>query len=108
MSQRLLLLQEILEKSPNDAFALFAVAKEHEKAGDTEQALDFYLRLQSADSNYVGLYYHLGKLYEKLHRPNDAIQTYRTGMDVARQAGDTHALSELNGARLEIDDDDDF
>ncbi|MFN0015517.1 MAG: tetratricopeptide repeat protein [Saprospiraceae bacterium] len=108
MSQRLHLLQQILEKSPQDAFALFAVAKEHEKAGDLEQALAFYLRLQTADPGYVGLYYHLGKLYEKLGRPAEAIQTYRIGINVARTAGDNHAWSELNGARMEIDDDDEF
>ena len=106
MAQRLHVLQQILEKSPNDAFALFAIAKEHEGLGDSEQALAFYLRLQSADPAYVGLYYHLGKLYEKLNRPDDALATYRTGMDVARKAGDMHALSELNGARMEIDDED--
>jgi tetratricopeptide (TPR) repeat protein len=107
MSQRLHLLQQILEKSPDDTFALFALAKEHEGLGDSEQALAFYLRLQHTDPAYVGLYYHLGKLYEKLNRPDNALQTYRTGMDVARKAGDHHALSELNGARMEIDDEDD-
>lgn len=105
MSQRLPFLLDILDKNPNDTFALFATAKEHEKADDSEQALHFYLRLQTADPGYVGLYYHLGKLYEKLNRPGEALQTYRTGMEVARKAGDMHALGELNGARLEIDDD---
>ncbi len=108
MSQRLPFLQQLLEKSPNDSFALFAIAKEHESAGDAEQALNYYLRLRDADPGYVGLYYHLGKLFVKLNRPDDALQAYRSGMEVARKAGDMHALSELNGARLEIDEEDDF
>lgn len=108
MAQRLQLLQQILEKSPDDSFALFAIAKEYEGIGDREQALKFYLHLQQTDPGYVGLYYHLGKLYITLNRPDDALQTYRTGMEVARKAGDMHAFSELNGARLEIDDEDDF
>ena len=108
MSQRLHFLQQILEKSPNDSFSLFAIAKEHEGAGDAEQALTYYLRLRDNDPGYVGLYYHLGKLLLKLNRPDDALQTYRSGMEVARKAGDMHAFSELNGARLEIDEEDDF
>ncbi len=108
MAQRLQLLQQILEKSPNDSFALFAVAKEYEGQGNPEQALEFYQRLLQTDPGYVGLYYHLGKLYLKINRPDDALQTYRTGMEVARKAGDMHAYGELNGARLEIDEDDDF
>jgi len=108
MSQRLQLLQQILEKSPNDSFTLFAIAKEYEGAGDVDQALAGYLRLRDTDPGYVGLYYHLGKLFEKINRPDEALQTYRTGMDVARKAGDMHAYSELNGARLEIDEEDEF
>ncbi|MBK8920743.1 MAG: tetratricopeptide repeat protein [Saprospirales bacterium] len=104
MSQRLHFLQQLLEKAPNDAFALFAAAKEYEQAGDSAEALGYYLRLYQADPAYVGLYYHLGKLYEKMNRPADALKAYHEGMLVARQAGDLHALSELNGARLELDD----
>ena len=65
MSQRLQILQEMLAKSPNDSFTLFAIAKEYEGLGKADQALDFYLTLREKDPDYVGLYYHLGKLYEK-------------------------------------------
>ena len=107
MSQRLQLLQQILEKTPGDAFALFAIAKEHEGLGDLPQALSFYLQLHESDPDYVGLYYHLGKLYEKLNQPDAAIQTYRAGMQVAKKAGDQHAYSEIYAANLELDDSDD-
>lgn len=107
MSQRLQRLQQLLEATPNDAFALFAIAKEYEGLQDTAQALDFYLRLRNIDPSYVGLYYHLGKLYVKTGNLADALQTYREGMNVAKSAGDMHAFSELNAARLEIDDSED-
>lgn len=104
MTNRLQLLLQMLDASPGDAFTLFAVAKEYEKAGDRAQALHFYLRLRETNAAYVGLYYHLGKLYEKMEQLEQALQVYREGMAVARQAGDAHALAELNGARLEIDE----
>ena len=37
-----------------------------------------------------------------------AWKTYNEGMEVARAAGDQHALSELAGARLELGDEEDF
>lgn len=107
MSKRLPLLQQILDANPNDSFALFAIAKEYEGMNDLPQALQFYQQLLKSNPAYVGLYYHLGKLYEKLAQPATALQTYRDGMAVARQAGDSHAFGELNTARLELDDSDD-
>jgi tetratricopeptide (TPR) repeat protein len=106
MNSRLDLLQALLNDSPNDSFALFATAKEYEKMGDTTQALAHYLRLRDTNPAYVGLYYHLGKLYEMLQEPENALATYRQGCDVARAAKDFHALGELNGARLALDDED--
>lgn len=92
--------------SPKDSFVLFALAKEYEKMGDFGQALQHYREITSADPNYVGVYYHLGKLEEKMEGPQQAMVTYRTGMDVAQKAGDRHAYSELAGAKLELGDDD--
>lgn len=107
MSKRLPLLQQLLESNPDDSFALFAIAKEYEGMGDSQQALHFYLRLYATNPGYVGLYYHLGKLYEKTGQQPEALQAYREGMTVAGNAGDQHALGELNAARMEIDDSDD-
>lgn len=105
---RLTYLLQLHEESPRDAFILFALAKEYEKIGQQDDALKYYLTLKRAVPGYVGLYYHLGKLYEALKQPTDAIGVYREGLQVARAAGDHHAAAELNGARLQIDDDDDF
>lgn len=96
----------MLENMPTDSFTLFAIAKEHEKSGEANLALEFYERLRTADPDYVGLYYHLGKLHERNGNPERALDVYRKGMEVAKKSGDFHALSELAGARLEIDDED--
>lgn len=101
MTHRLTLLLQLLEANPDDSFALFALAKEYEGMADREQALHYYQRLRQSNPAYVGLYYHLGKLYEQLDRPEDALETYRTGMETARQAGDEHARRELAGAFYE-------
>lgn len=103
---RLEMLLELRNSQPEDTFTLFALAKEYEKGGHIDQALAYYLELKSADPGYVGLYYHLGKLYELKQMYENAIVIYREGMAAARKAGDMHALGELNGARMQIDDED--
>jgi tetratricopeptide (TPR) repeat protein len=104
MQSRLIQLQNFLESSPNDAFLLFAIAKEYEGAGALEEALKHYLQLRQTTPQYVGLYYHLGKLYEKMGQLDNANETYKTGMAVAKSEKDTHAYNELVGARMNIDD----
>lgn len=104
MSQRLQLLQSMLAENPADPFLLFATAKEFEGLGETAEALHFYEKLRQSDPNYVGLYYHFGKLLEKTGDSDAALKIYDTGIEVAKSAGDRHAAAELAGARLEIAD----
>ncbi len=104
MSKRIEYLQQLLATAPDDTFVLFALAKEYENADNRSLALDFYQRLLTVDPNYVGLYYHLGKLLEQTDKQDSALHVYKQGMEVARKAGDMHALAELNGARLNLED----
>ena len=108
MSDRLELLKTMLDKSPKDSFLLFAIAKEYEGKGEISSALDFFLNLKNDDPSYVGLYYHLGKLYEKNEEIEKAFFTYKEGMKIAKEQGDQHSLNELAGAKLNLGDDEDF
>ncbi len=108
MSERLELLKTMLTESPKDSFLLFAIAKEYEGLGDIQAALDFFLNLKKENPDYVGLYYHLGKLYEKNEKIEKAFFTYKDGMRIAKEQGDQHSLNELAGAKLNLGDDDDF
>jgi tetratricopeptide (TPR) repeat protein len=104
MSNRLPYLLQLLESAPSDAFVLFAVAKEYEKNADFGQAMTYYQKLHAADPAYVGLYYHWGKLHEQQQAFDQAIAIYKQGMEVARKASDFHALSELQGALLNLEE----
>jgi tetratricopeptide (TPR) repeat protein len=107
-NSRLQTLLQFAEENPNDPFIIFALAKEYEKQQDLDTALSQYLQLTREHPDYVGTYYHLGKLYEAKESFSDAFFTYKKGMDVAKAQGDQHALSELAGAKLNLGDDDDF
>ena len=108
MSKRLKQLMGFLESSPNEPFILFAIAKEYEGLGDKPEALKYYLMLQKTSPDYVGTYYHLGKLYEQLQDDKKAFLTYKKGIEVAKIAGDKHSIAELHSAKIELGDDDDF
>ena len=107
-SDRLQQLLSLLKNNPNDSFILFAIAKEYENLADSKTALKYYLKLTEHDKMYVGTYYHLGKLYEKMNEPGQAFSTYKTGMEVAKSLDDLHAFNELAGAKLNLGDDEDF
>lgn len=101
--KRLEQLKSLLADAPGDSFITFAIAKEYEKTGDTDEALKHYLMIVEHDPQYVGLYYHLGKLYEERGDIPTAISTYEQGMNIAKAAGDDHAYSELAGAKEMVD-----
>jgi tetratricopeptide (TPR) repeat protein len=107
-SARLEQLQQFLAKTPNEPFILFAIAKEYEKLEQLQDALQYYEQLTQNAPDYVGTYYHLGKLLEQLGQDQKAFFTYKKGMEVAKNAGDNHSLAELAGAKMELGDDDDF
>jgi tetratricopeptide (TPR) repeat protein len=95
---RLAKLLEFLESDPNDSFILYALATEYNSLNDTNNAFNYYLKLVAEHPDYVGTYYHLGKLYEKEGQKEAAITIYQKGMAAARTKRDLHALSELQGA----------
>ena len=102
-NKRLHQLLGLWESSPEDAFLLFALAKEYEKMADENKALEFYTQLKTGQPDYVGCYYHLAKLYERQENFDLALDTYQTGMQVAKKQGDQHAYSELSNAKLNLE-----
>ena len=105
MSNRIDMLLKMYEESPSDTFVLFALAKEHQSLEKLDLALEYFEKLLRTDKNYVGAYYHLGKLYESKQELEQAILTYKEGIQIASMAGDNHAKSELAGAFMNIDED---
>ncbi|HYE96359.1 MAG TPA: tetratricopeptide repeat protein [Rubricoccaceae bacterium] len=107
---RLATLLGFLREDPDDPFTQFALAQEHARRGDVEAALGYYEALVRDHPDYVGTYYHLGKLYRVLDRDADALRTWREGVAAATRAGDAHARAELQDAILDaegIGEDDD-
>ncbi|HYH55968.1 MAG TPA: tetratricopeptide repeat protein [Anseongella sp.] len=95
---RLEQLTEFLKNQPGDPFLKYAIATEYLKLDLDSLALEGFERLVAEHPAYLGTYYHLGKLYEKLGKTAEAAETYRQGMEVARRQDNPRALAELRGA----------
>ena len=95
-------LKTFLADSPRDSFLRHALALEYIKINDDLNARAAFEALLADDPQYVGSYYHLGKLLEKLGEQNAAIAAYEKGMEVAREVKDMHAYNELQAAREDL------
>lgn len=101
-SDRIHKLRDFLKEDPEDTFTRFALALEFVKREELDNARDTFLEIQNHNPDYVGVYYHLGKVYEMLNNPDHALKTYNDGITVARQQQDHHSESELQQAKQEL------
>ena len=103
MQDRLESLLQFYEEDPQDPFTRFGLAREYQKRGDIGRALEFFEGLVDTDPEYVGTYYHLGKLYEQEGRKEEAKAIYRRGILIAQRTRERHAESELRDALLQAE-----
>ena len=91
--ERIEKLKEFLAASPADSFVQHALALEFIKLGNDEVARGLFEEILNREPGYIGSYYHLAKLLERIDKPEEAIKVY---------AGDNHAFGELRGAYEEL------
>jgi Tfp pilus assembly protein PilF len=95
-------IKEMLTENPNDSFLQHALALEYIKLGNDEDAKQLFQSLLNQEPGYIGSYYHLAKLLERIGEANEAIKVYEKGMEEAKKVGDNHSLSELKSAFEEL------
>ena len=91
-------LLEMLDFSPKDNFLRHALALEYIKAGNDAGARPLFEAILNECPEYVGSYYHLGKLLERSNETQQAIKWYEKGMAAAKEADERHAYNELQSA----------
>ena len=100
--ERIEKLKEFLQANPTDSFLQHALALEYIKKGNDEDARRLFEEILNREPGYVGSYYHLAKLLERMEQTNEAIAVYEKGMEESKKAGDNHAFGELRGAYEEL------
>ncbi|HSN61694.1 MAG TPA: tetratricopeptide repeat protein [Ferruginibacter sp.] len=97
-------LLEYLKTNDKDSFLQHALALEYIKIGDDDEARKLFNDILLREPSYVGSYYHLGKLLERVADYDKAVRIYKRGMEEAKKANDTHSFNELQGALEEIEE----
>ncbi|MBA4260241.1 MAG: hypothetical protein C0446_13835 [Chitinophaga sp.] len=95
---RIARIQEMLQSNPADQFLRHALALEWIKLGNDAEAKLLFEAILTEDPNYIGSYYHLAKLLERIGDTTAAIQWYEKGMEAAKAAKDQHSYNELQSA----------
>ncbi|MDP3392776.1 tetratricopeptide repeat protein [Sediminibacterium sp.] len=95
---RIARIQEMLLSNPKDPFLRHALALEWIKIGNDADAKELFEAILTEDPTYIGSYYHLAKLLERVGETASAIQWYEKGMEAAKAAKDQHSYNELQSA----------
>ena len=96
--ERIAMLKEYLQATPQDNFLQHALALELIKTGDDAGARSLFESILERDPGYTGTYYHLAKLLERSGETELAVRWYEAGMKACKDAGDQHAYNELQAA----------
>ena len=92
-----------IKNNPGDSFSKFALALEFRKQGEFKKARILFEDILQSDPDYVGVYYHLGKLYEALDRLSDSKELYKRGIKVASEQKKSRTKSELKEALMQLE-----
>jgi Tfp pilus assembly protein PilF len=97
-TNRLEILQSMVERNPADGFSRYGLAMEYVNSGDLLSAVDEFLKLLEYNPSYAAAYFHGAQTLEKLGRIDEAKGLYRRGIEVTSASGDDHTCSELQAA----------
>lgn len=91
-----------VQQNPDDTFSKFALALELLKENRVEKAQLLFEAVLKQDPEYLGVYYHLGKLYQSRGLYDEALQLFRDGTELAAKKNDLRTKSELHEAILQL------
>ncbi|MEQ9308249.1 MAG: hypothetical protein RLN90_02275 [Balneolaceae bacterium] len=103
MGSKISILAARIKENPNDSFSKFALALELLNIDQMDKAKVLFESIVTADPDYVGVYYHLGKIYIEIDENKKAVKTYKDGISIAEKGNHPHAKSELQGALLALE-----
>lgn len=103
MTDRLRMIEQMLETNPEDSFLRYCAALEYRKRGDNVRATEILEALVMHDPDYLASYYQLGKMLEEQGKADRAIKQYQAGKEIARKKNDSKTYGELSEALMLLD-----
>jgi len=96
------LLENFVAQKPDDAFSRYGLAMECLNSGDTVAAETQFRELLTRNADYVPAYLMFAQMLVKELRQEEAREVLNTGITAASQAGNGHALSEMESLLSEL------
>jgi tetratricopeptide (TPR) repeat protein len=106
-TERLAQLQELLAEDPKDNFVRYAIALEHKRRGDMEQAANGLEAVLQDDPKYIAAYYQLALILADLGRVPEAVHVCEIGSLQCIATGDRKARAELLELKTALSGDED-
>ena len=96
-SPRLKQIQAWLAETPDDPELRYALAMEYRSCGDDNRTAEQLRSLIADKPEFVASYLMLAQTLVKLVRDDEAKEALRRGIAAAKQAGNEHAMGEMQG-----------
>ena len=96
-SPRLEQIRALLQDDPDDPFLMYGLAMEYLSINDNGAAVTAFRELLKKRPDYVPTYLMLGQTLQRMGKEPEAADVLRLGVTAAKQAGNEHALSEIQG-----------
>ncbi len=87
-----------IKKNPKDSFSKFALALELLKREQVTKAILLFESILKQEPDYLGVYYHLGKLYQQTGNVQKAGELFTKGIQLAEEKNNSRTKSELSEA----------
>ncbi|PIQ97683.1 MAG: aminomethyltransferase [Nitrospinae bacterium CG11_big_fil_rev_8_21_14_0_20_56_8] len=94
--------KEVLEIDPGDPVANFGLGSIFLETGRYEEALHPLQIVIEQNRDYSAAYLLLGKTWEKLQNPEEAVKTFKTGIATASRKGDLMPLKEMQNRMVAL------
>jgi thioredoxin-like negative regulator of GroEL len=89
-------IESMLADDPQDQFLRYSLAMELHKDGQHEESIGLLTGLIADIPPYDAAFFMLAKQLVPLGRIDEARDTLRAGIELARRQGDSHAASEMS------------
>lgn len=104
MSDRIDTIRRMLESEPDDAFLSYSLGYELAKAGEEDEALQWFDRALEVDPDQHYAAFQKARALDALDRTEDAVAVARAQAIRAQADGDAKAAGELLGLADELED----
>jgi tetratricopeptide (TPR) repeat protein len=88
-------IEERLRSDPDDVFLNYTYAMELSKEDELQAAQKAFARVRQLDPDYIPAYFQEGQMLGKHGEVEAAREILKSGIEVARRIGDSHALGEM-------------